>query len=159
MMEMFQQAMKQNMPQQPQEEIPPEDDNGIPLPPGMTTQVTDYQSKQGKIKVYEIRERNTNYILYGTLANNVQGLIFAFFFNFILMAIRQFFDYLRNAFNLIKDAITHPRLTIEQRLILVAESILFLGLAIFKAYKCGFIGTGPVKEVHNPATPFIIRIA
>lgn len=148
------QAAAANQPKQ--EEIPPEVEDGIPLPPGFTTHVVNFSKPEGIGKIQEIEELEINYILYGTIRSNLQSIIVAYFMNYIFMVINNIMGWTKAAYGLFNQAFSSRKLNFQQKLILIAEGLGFIALSLYKAYSCGIIGFSPPAPVEVVTVPFFV---
>ena len=81
--------------QQPKVELPPEDDGGVPLPPGFTTHVTKYSENPAKIEIIVSDLADT---LFKSPISNPMAFVIFFF-------MKNMYFFFNNAVNFITKAV------------------------------------------------------
>ena len=139
------------MNQMPQEELEPENDEGIPLPPGFTTHVTNYGSKSGLAKIHEIKDNTAS-----TMATfNPPSLFmtaFAIFSATMFLAFRVVMDMSHQALNRINQAFTSKiDFTPAQRMKIFGSGIICLIIMIVVLFRTS-VKSGPLLSSNEAFT-------
>lgn len=132
--------------QAPEVKQEPEKDMGVPIPPGFTTHVVNYQKNAGKTIVDEIKEKERQSILFGQIKPLIMSTIMCFIMRSPIFAVNNILGILKTAMNLFFTAITTSKVGSTDKLIIIAEVLGLILVAGILAKRVGFISFEPTVE-------------
>ncbi|KAH0788102.1 hypothetical protein GPJ56_007933 [Histomonas meleagridis] len=155
---LFNPAAMAGMPgmQQPPPQEEKEEDGGVPLPPGFTNKVTDFESKAGKAKIKKINQKLGNSIAFTPLVTSVSPCIMLFIINSVFMSFNNLWTVISNGFSSLSTAISsNHRLSIQNRLTAIVIGLGLILFALWRGSKLGFVGGKNEPVIEH--TPFLME--
>ena len=140
------------------EEEEEQNEDGIPNPPGFTTNYKDFKTPEGFRVFCEVKERVIKSITFTPLMGILMPVVSLFIMGGnIIMGSYQLINLLKTSLNAFMTGVTpDKRIKFQNRLILIASSLGIFIFCIWRASKMGLLGANEPVQTIVDTTPFII---